>query len=210
MNILDENKPGEGIPEIDEATQDPYLIGHDYDGIRELDNKLPRWWLYLFYFTIIFSVVYLIGYHVTEWWPLQEKEYAIEMSAAIAAQPPDPFAKLDLESMVPMADAADLAAGEEIYQKICVTCHGKFGEGLVGPNFTDMYWIHGDSTSSVIHVKDLFTVIVNGVIEKGMISYKDQLTPEQMQQVIGFIFTLQNTNPPNQKGPEGKLYETIG
>lgn len=202
-----------GEPEIDELTQDRYLGGHEYDGIRELDNRMPRWWLYLFYVTIVFSAVYLIGYHVLpegSRWASQEMEYENEIAAAALIMPADPHASIDLASLVPMTEQSDMAAGEDIYNKICVTCHGKFAEGLVGPNMTDPYWIHGDTTTNAITVKDLYNVMITGVIEKGMISYKDQLSPEQMQQVIGFIFSLQGTNPPNAKKPEGHKFDVIG
>jgi len=181
--------------------------------MRELDNRMPRWWVYLFYATIVFAAGYMIGYHVLpegSRWASQEVEYEKEIAAAALIMPADPHASIDLASLVPMTEQADLAAGEEIYIKICVTCHGKFAEGLVGPNMTDPYWIHGATTTNTITVKDLYNVMITGVIEKGMISYKDQLSPEQMQQVIGFIFSLQGTNPPNAKKPEGHKFDVIG
>lgn len=210
MSNTDENKLPHGEPEIDELTNDRYLGGHEYDGIRELDNKLPAWWLYLFYITIIFALVYLVGYHLAEWWPLQDDEYNNELAAAAVVEKKAPVEAFDFENMAPMVAEADLAAGKETYDKICVTCHGKAGEGLVGPNFTDMYWIHGDSTNNKISIKEMYNVVINGVIEKGMISYKDQLSPVQIQQVLSFIITLQGTNPPNAKAPQGKKYDTFG
>lgn len=209
MSNIDENKLHQGEPEIDELTKDRYLGGHEYDGIRELDNKLPRWWVYLFYATIIFAIVYLLGYHVTNWWPLQEAEYANEMSVVAEQKKANPEPVVDLANMVPLTAAADLAAGEATYKQICIACHGPQGQGLVGPNFADEYWIHGDSATNTISIKNLYNVVITGVIEKGMISYKDQLSPVQIQQVLSFILTFQGTNPPNPKAPQGAKYGKI-
>jgi cytochrome c oxidase cbb3-type subunit III len=210
MSNTDENKLHKGEPEIDELTKDRYLGGHEYDGIRELDNKLPRWWVYLFFVTIIFAIVYLLGYHVTKWWPLQDAEYAKEISKVADLKKANPEPIVDLENMVPMSAPSDLEAGHGTFKKICSACHGQNGEGLVGPNFTDQYWIHGDTVTNSISIKDLYKVVTNGVLEKGMISYKDQLSPVQIQQVLSYILTLQGTNPPNPKAPQGVKYDKIG
>ncbi len=210
MSNTDENKLHQGEPEIDEVTKDRYLGGHEYDGIRELDNKLPRWWVYLFFATIIFAVVYLVGYHVTNWWPLQDAEYNNEISAAADLKKANPEPVVDLANMVPMSAAADLDAGHETFKKICSVCHGQNGEGLVGPNFTDQYWIHGDSIAKTVSIRDLFKVVTNGVLEKGMQSYKTQLSPVQIQQVLSYILTLQGTNPAKPKAPQGVKYDKIG
>ena len=210
MSNSEEYKNHREEPEIDELTKDRYLGGHEYDGIRELDNKLPRWWVYLFYATIIFAIVYMLGYHGTKWWPLQDQEYKNEMAVQDGIKKANPEPVIDLEAMVPMKTAADLAAGQETYIKICSVCHGQKGEGLIGPNFTDQYWIHGDSTNNAISIKNLYQVVITGVIEKGMIPYKDQLSSLQIQQVLSYIFTMQGTNPPNQKAPQGLKYEKIG
>ncbi len=210
MSNTEEYKNHQEEPEIDEITKDRYLGGHEYDGIRELDNKLPRWWVYLFYATIIFAIVYMLGYHVTKWWPLQDEEYKNEMAVLADIRKANPEPAFDLDAIVPLTAAADLAAGQETFKKICSVCHGQKGEGLVGPNFTDQYWIHGDSTNNTISIKNLFQIVTNGVIEKGMIPYKDQLSPVQIQQVLSYILTLQGTNPPNPKAPQGLKYEKIG
>ena len=210
MSNMDDTKKNQEEPEIDELTKDRYLKGHEFDGIRELDNKLPRWWVYLFYATIIFSIVYMLGYHVTKWWPLQDEEYKNEMAVQAEIKKLNPEPVIDLSTLVPMTAPADLEAGHEIYKKICSVCHGQKGEGLIGPNFADQYWIHGDSTANTISIKDLYKVVINGVIEKGMLSYKDQLTPTQIQQVLSYILTFQGTNPPNPKPAQGVKYDKIG
>ncbi len=210
MSNTEEYKNHQEEPEIDELTKDRYLGGHEYDGIRELDNRMPRWWLYLFYATIIFAIVYMFGYHVTNWWPLQDAEYQNEMAIQADIKKANPEPVVDLEAMVPMTAEADLTAGLDTYKKICSVCHGQKGEGLVGPNFTDEFWIHGDTITNTISIKNLYQVVTNGVIAKGMIPYKDQLNPLQIQQVLSYILTLQGTSPPNQKAPQGAKYNKIG
>ncbi len=211
MSNIDETKLNPGEPEIDELTKDRYLGGHEYDGIRELDNKLPRWWVYLFFATIIFAVVYLLGYHVTKWWPLQEAEYANELSVASDLKKANPDPVVDIENMIPLTTAADLEAGHATFKKICSACHGQNGEGnAVGPNFTDQYWIHGDTIAKTVTIKNLYKVVIEGATGTAMVSFKSQLSPIQIQQVLSFILSLQGTNPQNPKAPQGVKYEKIG
>jgi cytochrome c oxidase cbb3-type subunit 3 len=187
------------IIEKDELTGDKILSGHEYDGIKELDNKLPKWWLWLFYITIIFSAVYAFRYHILNTAPLQDEEYANEVSAAEAKYKDlRPSASIDATTVTLLSDPASLAEGKAIYDKSCAVCHLAQGQGLVGPNLTDKYWIHGCS------IGEVYNLIVVGVPEKGMISWKDQLTPTQIQQVSSFILSLQGTNPPNPKDPQGE------
>lgn len=189
--------------EKDELTGDKLLAGHEYDGIRELDNKLPKWWLWLFYITIIFAAVYGLRYHFLGLGDLQVQEYEKEMAeASVIYQKPAEENVITAETVVALTDEASLAAGKEIWDKQCAVCHLAQGQGLVGPNMTDEYWIHGCS------INDIYHLIVVGVPEKGMISWKDQLTPEQIQQVSSFILTLKGTNPPNPKEPQGEKCES--
>jgi len=179
-------------------------LGHEYDGIRELDNVLPPWWLWLFYGTIIWAAVYLWYYHVSDRGINQEQEYIAAMNFGEAEKTKFLASQADAvdEKTVTLLTAeADLAEGKEIYTANCLVCHGANGEGTVGPNFTDKYWIHGGS------INNLFTTIKYGVPEKGMISWKSQLRPAAMQKVASYILSLQGTNPPNQKAPQGDLFE---
>ena len=189
--------------EKDELTGDKLLSGHEYDGIRELDNRLPKWWLWLFYITIIFSAIYGLRYHFLGWGDLQEEEYAKEMAeASVIYQKPAESNVINAETVTVLTDEASLSAGKVIWDKHCVVCHLAEGQGLVGPNLTDEYWIHGCS------INDIYDLIVVGVPEKGMISWKDQLTPEEIQQVSSFILTLVGTDPPNPKEPQGEKCES--
>ncbi|MBA3902031.1 MAG: c-type cytochrome [Bacteroidetes bacterium] len=177
------------------------LLDHEYDGIHELDNNLPPWWKYGFYATIIFSVIYMVRFHVTGHGDLQEVEYQKEM--AMAEVQKAEFMKLaannvDESSVTYLEDAASLSAGKSIYMQNCAACHGGSGEGGVGPNLTDEYWMHGGS------VNDVFKLIKYGVPQKGMIAWQTQLSPIQIQEVTSFILSIQGTNPPNAKEPQGE------
>ncbi len=185
--------------EQDELTGDKILSGHDYDGIKELDNDLPKWWVWLFYITIIIAVIYMLNFHVLGWGISQADEYNNEMAAAnVIYQKQVGDNILNASSVTVLTDEASLQAGKEIWVKSCTVCHLAEGQGLVGPNMTDEYWIHGCS------IGDIFNIILVGVPEKGMISWKDQLKPLQIQQVSSYIVTLKGTNPPNPKEPQGE------
>lgn len=178
------------------------LLEHEYDGIQELDNDLPPWWLYLFYFSIVFAVVYMLHYHVLGTGPSSAEQYANEMAAAearfAATTDGGDGMSADLE---PLTSEAALAAGKDIYTVNCMPCHGTQGEGGVGPTFADPYWIHGGQMA------DLVRIINNGVPAKGMISWKPILNPQQIQQVASYILTFEGTNPPNMKEPQGEKVE---
>ncbi len=176
------------------------LIMHDYDEIQELDNPIPAWFNWLFYGSIVFAIVYMLHYHVFKTGPLQDEEYAIEMKQA--EQEKQVFlAKsgniIDENSVKLSTDAGVLESGKAVYVQNCVACHGQGGEGIVGPNLTDEFWIHGGT------VNDIFKVIKYGVPEKGMISWEKQLTPQQISDVSNYIESLKGTNPPNPKAPQG-------
>jgi cytochrome c oxidase cbb3-type subunit III len=203
MHTNDDDKLNEPH-EIDDATQIKYFGGHEeYDGIKELDNPLPPWLKYIFYITIIISFAYLTRLVVfKDDSIIQKKEYSKEMAAARAKT--EVAVKEDAVKTAAqpvLTQEQILAGGKVTFDKICYVCHGKFGEGLVGPNFTDDYWIHGANP------EDLKKVIVDGVIEKGMLSYKSQLNGKQIDQVIAYILSLHGTNPPNQKAPQGVKVE---
>lgn len=202
MHTNDDDKlkePQQVHEEVDDVTQIKYFGGHEeYDGIKELDNPLPPWLKYLFYVTIIISFSYLILLFVfKDDSIIQVKEYRKEVMAARAKTEVAVKEEAVKTAAAPMTQEQILAAGKITFDKICVVCHGKFGEGLVGPNFTDEYWIHGGRP------EDLLKVINDGVLEKGMISYKSQLNKTQINNVIAYILSLKGTNPPNQKAPQG-------
>jgi cytochrome c oxidase cbb3-type subunit III len=185
--------------EIDDVTKIKYYGGHEYDGIKELDNPLPPWLKYLFYVTIVLSVAYITALVVFKNESLvQRAEYSNEMKAARAKTEDANKTEGTQAAAAPVSREQILADGKSTFDKICSVCHGKFGEGLVGPNFTDDYWIHGGKP------EELLVIINNGVLEKGMLAYKSQLSKKKINNVIEYILSLQGTNPPNQKAPEGQ------
>ncbi len=187
--------------------EEDIMFDHQYDGIRELDNSLPPWWVAMFYITIAFAVIYLGYYHLFGYGMLQEEEYAYEMersAEAVKAYLATQAEVVDETNVVVVSDDIDLSLGKTIYEANCLVCHGASGEGGVGPNFADQYWIHGGG------IKDIFRTIKYGVPEKGMIAWKSQLKPADMQKVASYILTFQGTNPPNAKEPQGELYQPDG
>lgn len=258
------------------------LLDHNYDGIKELDNDLPPWWLWLFYLSIIWSAIYLVHYHVLKTGKSAAAKYQQEVNPNYQApvfeshsggflsryhspyhQPngdvtprvkrqfdryigpdigfaelvqeamrkadaaelaklqnafPEMFANLEshggpvtpveagpvagAEETVPeyeaLTDVASLAAGKEIYEASCATCHGQNGEGGIGPNITDDYWIHGAGVANMMHIVKV------GVPAKGMISWRSIFDEDEMLQVVSYMATLYGTNPPKGKKPQGE------
>ncbi|MFT5128129.1 MAG: mono/diheme cytochrome c family protein, partial [Rhodothermales bacterium] len=179
---------------MNERKEDELLIeGHDYDGIQELDNALPTWWLYLFYLTVAFGFAYIVYFHVMGRGGSAE-QYAAEMAAAesakAAAAPPSAGGP----------DAAAIAAvnAGQLFMTNCMPCHGPDGRGIIGPNLTDDYWVHGCSMEEVV------TTINKGVPEKGMIAWATVLKPAQVHALAQYILDLRGTSPENPKAPEGQ------
>lgn len=179
------------------------MFDHEYDGIRELDNNLPPWWKYGFYLTIVVSIIYLFVYHVSKTADLQDVEYKKEM--AKAAKELEEFRKnsansVDENTVVYLTDASELASGKQMFLDNCAACHGKLGEGTVGPNLTDEYWLHGGS------INNIFKSIKYGIVDKGMKSWQEDFSPAQMAQISSYVKSLKGTNPANPKEKQGDLY----
>ncbi|MBP7273930.1 MAG: c-type cytochrome [Saprospiraceae bacterium] len=197
------NKMNNFVPISEEANLD---TGHNYDGIRELNNVTPTWFTAAFVSSILFAFVYMYRYHVVKSAPLSIEEYEIEMEEASLKQAAlmAKLANAVNEDNVKMLSGKDIKDGEAIFIQKCAVCHGAKGgsqPGGVGPNLTDEFWLHGGS------LKDIFRTIKNGVPEKGMISWKDQVSPNQIAQISSFIKSLKGSNPPNAKEPQGDKWE---
>lgn len=194
-NKLTGNKPIEKEGEI--------ILDHNYDGIKELDNELPPWWVWMFYATIIFGVVYLVRFHIYGDYD-QDLEYEQEVAAAaLAIEEYKKTAKdlVDVNTVELLTDAADLSAGKAIYESTCVVCHMADGGGGIGPNLTDENWILGGGIKNVFN-----TVAEGGRDGKGMVAWKQTLKPVEIAQVSSYLLTFQGTTPANPKAPEGDIW----
>ena len=183
--------------------EDQLLLDHDYDGIKELDNNLPPWWVYLFYACILFGVVYMVRYEVLGA-DNQEMELKKEVAQAkidIAEYMKTAPDMMDEKTVTLLTDPADLAAGKEIFTTNCAACHRADGGGQIGPNLTDDQWILGGGIKNVFH-----TLVNGGRDGKGMISWKGTLKPKEMQKVASYILSLKGSNPPDAKAPEGEVW----
>ncbi|MFI0428113.1 cbb3-type cytochrome c oxidase N-terminal domain-containing protein [Mariniflexile sp. HMF6888] len=179
------------------------ILDHNYDGIKELDNALPPWWLYGFYISIIFGAVYLLRYHVfngANQYDELETELA-DARTAIEAYKKTAKDLVDVNTVTLLTDATDLSAGKTIFETNCIACHMADGGGGIGPNLTDQHWILGGDIKSVFH-----TISEGGRSGKGMIAWKTQLKPSQIAQVASYVLSLQGTTPANPKEPEGDLW----
>lgn len=185
--------------------EESILMDHDYDGIQELDNNLPPWWKWGFYLTIFIGVIYMIHFHVLGTGDLQAVEYEKEMAAA-QIEIDEYLAKqalnVDENTVTVLTDAANLKAGKDLFMTYCKVCHGEFGEGMTGPNFTDDYWLYGN------RINDIFRTVKYGA-ENGMRSWQDEFSGVEIQQVASFISSLYGTNPPNPKAAQGDFYAPI-
>jgi cytochrome c oxidase cbb3-type subunit 3 len=183
--------------------EDQLLLDHDYDGIKELDNNLPPWWVYLFYACIIFGVVYMVRFEVLGA-DNQEMELKKEVAQAkidIAEYMKTAPDMMDEKTVTLLTDPADLAAGKEIFTTNCAACHRADAGGQIGPNLTDDKWILGGGIKNVFH-----TLVNGGRDGKGMISWKGTLKPKEMQKVASYILSLKGSNPPDPKAPEGEVW----
>ena len=179
------------------------LLQHDYDGIKELDNNLPPWWVYLFYMTIVFAAVYLVRFHLMGG-DTQEMELKNEIAQAkieVAAYLKTAPDMMDEKSVTLLTDPASLAEGKAVFTANCIPCHRPDAGGQIGPNLTDTQWILGGGIKNVFH-----TLMNGGRDGKGMISWKTTLKPIQMQKVASYLLSLQGSNPVNPKAPEGEVW----
>ena len=182
-------------------------LDHSYDGIKELDNHLPPWWKWLFYGTIGWAAVYIVVFHFSNSLPLSEEEYQNEVALAEEKarqlRASQPQVAIDEAALTFTKDAAIIEKGKAVFTEFnCGSCHRNDGGGnTIGPNLTDEYWLHGGN------IKNVFSTIKNGVVEKGMPAWGKSMKPDAVRDVTFFVMSLQGTNPQNPKAPQGEIFK---
>ena len=183
--------------------EEQLLLAHDYDGIKELDNNLPPWWVYLFYGCIAFAAIYLVRFEILGG-DNQETELKNEMAQAkieVAEYMKTAPDLMDEKTVTLLTDPVDLAAGKTIFSANCIPCHRADAGGQIGPNLTDEHWILGGGIKNVFH-----TLVNGGRDGKGMISWKATLKPKEMQKVASYVLSLRGSNPKDPKAPDGEIW----
>jgi cytochrome c oxidase cbb3-type subunit 3 len=181
---------------MSELTQDPSVeTDHVYDGIRELDNRLPNWWLLTFWGSIVFGMVYWFLYHSAGVLPSHASEFQAEKSAWEEKMLASSVTPEELTALA--ADPQAVARGAELFTTHCVACHEASGQGKIGPNLTDKWWIHGGDPVSV------YKTVSTGVLEKGMVAWRPTLGDAKVRDVVAFVLTLKGKEVAG-KAPEGK------
>ncbi len=187
--------------EKNKRSGDPEILDHNYDGIQEFDNPLPSWWLLTFYGTIIFAVLYVGYYHFGSGPSLDDElasdlhEVKLRMEAQRQAEPPPS----DEELNALFAKPEVREHGKKLFGEKCAACHGGAGEGGIGPNLTDKFWLHGQG-----RLADLIKIVADGVPEKGMPPWKSLLSREQVMAAAAHVHGLAGTKPANPKAPQGE------
>ena len=189
----------EGEPEVLDQDQ---ILDHSYDGIQEYDNPLPRWWLAIFWATIIFTPFYILYFHFGGGM-LATERYDEAMIAYFDKQAEQLLALGEISegTLVDlMADSSMMNGGRKVFQSKCATCHGMFGEGGIGPNLTDEYWLHGGQ------LLDIYRTVREGVPSKGMLAWERQLRPAELMAISSYVGSLLGNEPPNPKAPQGERF----
>ena len=184
--------------------EEEILLDHDYDGIQELDNVLPPWWLWGFYITIAISLFYIVqAYYFDSYNQQNELEAELKVAAeeveAYKAANPKLF---DTSNLVALTDTKSLAEGKVLFEtKTCVVCHLNDGGGSIGPNMTDDNWILGGGFKNIYN-----TISKGGRPGKGMIAWETVLSAKERQLLTSYILSLKGTTPAVPKAPEGEIW----
>ena len=178
--------------------QPDHLLDHNYDGIQEFDNPMPRWWVWIFWATIVYALLYVLKVPGIGGGPGRIAQYERDVAVArerFGEPEGSGFSGPELSSLA--GNANRVAQGKLIFDRNCMVCHKADGGGSLGPNLTDGYWIHGDAPEAIANT------VSNGVLVKGMPAWSTMLKSDEIKTVVAYVLTLEGTNPTGAKGPEG-------
>jgi cytochrome c oxidase cbb3-type subunit 3 len=188
---------------MSELNTEDQLLDHNYDGIQEYDNPLPTWWVTMFWISIVFAVFYTVYYHYGHG-KLAVEAYNEDMVAFYELQAEQLLAMGEIKESTLldlMEDDSMMATGASLFASKCAQCHGNKGEGNIGPNLTDEYWLHGGKLT------DIYYTVTEGVPSKGMLAWKNQLGPAEILSVSAFVGSLRGSDPSPAKEPQGEVFE---
>jgi len=182
----------------------PALLDHEYDGIREYDNPLPRWWVLAFWASFFFSLGYVVHYHLTGHGKSVAQSYEEDLRVAREERAKQTLGEAPSEAALGtlMADPDLMRDAKALFAQRCSVCHAADGQGLIGPNLTDDHFIHGDN-----RLMDIYAVVSHGVPEKGMPAWDLQLQPIEVRKLVAYVGTLRGKHLTG-KAPEGHPVET--
>ena len=192
-------------PESTPGSSGAPIQGHKYDGIQEYDNPMPGWWVWIFIVCIVFSPIYILGVHQFGFINTYEDDLA-QAQAELAEirevyATTGPSFKTDAGALAEYAaDPLMATAGGETFATLCAACHGDAGQGLIGPNLTDEFWIGGGSE------EEIYQNISDGVPANGMPAWNTSLSEEEIAEAMAYVISLYGTNPPSPKPPQGEPY----
>ncbi|MBY0471024.1 c-type cytochrome [bacterium] len=188
---------------MNKPPQEEKSTGHIYDGIEELDHPVPKWFQAMFFATVLFGIAYFLYYSLGEGESIDQEYHRIIHAERLAqfervAKTGGPKVPSGEEFQAFLKDAEKTKLGAVTYQAKCISCHGSQGQGGIGPNLTDEYWLHGGSMSQI------YGTIANGVADKGMPPWALMVTHEEVIALTVYVKSLAGTHPPNAKAPQGE------
>jgi cytochrome c oxidase cbb3-type subunit 3 len=185
---------------MDQDDRQDKVKDHDYDGIQEFDNKLPNWWVGTFVVTALLGLYIWTSHHTFSAKPDTRAVFAADMAENKKLQESKSSGEATDAQILALKDnPVELALGKQVFMANCVACHGNLGQGIIGPNLTDRYWLHGGKPSQIAHT------ITHGVPEKGMPTWKPVLGDDKVRHAAAYVVSLAGTNPPNPKAAQGEL-----
>jgi cytochrome c oxidase cbb3-type subunit III len=184
---------------VTDPAQNDRLVDHSYDGIQEYDNPMPRWWVTVFWLTIVFSILYYVNPMGMGRGHGMMADYNADMAAFRALHPQNTGGGDPVQLLAAAKKPFEVSQGKILFSAKCAACHAADGGGAIGPNLTDNAWLHGGAIDSI------YATVSNGVLAKGMPAWGKLLKPDELEEVVAYVWTLRGTTPAKPKEPQGEV-----